>query len=73
MIGTKPWYQNGFTEYFKRLDHDTMGFSKIDPREAVKQSRDKKAASECSLSAFFIPKEVIARTVNRLFSIGFLR
>jgi hypothetical protein len=35
-VAEQLWYQNGFTDYFKRLDNDAIGFPKIDAFEVVK-------------------------------------
>lgn len=35
-VSEQLWYQNGFTDYFKRLDNTTIGFPKIDAIEVVK-------------------------------------
>lgn len=34
-VSEELWYQNGFTDYFQRLDNNSIGFSKIDAIEVV--------------------------------------
>lgn len=35
-VSEQLWYQNSFTDYFKRLDNDSIGFPKVDALEVVK-------------------------------------
>lgn len=35
-VSEQLWFQNGGTDYYKRLDNDTIGFPKIDALEVVK-------------------------------------